>query len=194
MPKPIVLTLPSPQPSCGASKPAKFFPEPRGPLCCGDRGQGTAQNPWDQSGGSLAAPGTDLLKGGSQGTANCKLQTAKCPSSEHLEHSKFQTALFGHIWGTTNCSLPSLGTRGGPRAGSVPVPEPALSSHTLGPVQACCNLRRHFPGTSDTAFHPEPGTKGVLFPPIPSWESGVTQAASQILCRLIPELIPSLWG
>lgn len=168
----------------------------------------------------MRAPGTDLLKGGSQGTANCKLpslrtsgaqQTANCPDLEHLEHNKLQTAhlgyiwaagalqtaLLGHIWSTANCSLPSLGTSGGSRAGAVPLPEPALSSHTLGPVQACCNLRRHFPGTSETGFHPQPGTEGVLFPSIPawhSWESGVTHAASQILWKLIPELIPSLWG
>lgn len=217
MPKPTVLTLPSPQPSCVSPLSLTNPSQSPGGLCA----LGTAQNPWDQPGEVLGSPWDRPAQRGEPGhskvqTANCKLQsalwniwsaanfklpslgtsgaqqTAACPPWAHLEHSKFQSALLGHIWstanfkvpslgtfgGTTNCRLPSLGTGGGSRAGAVPVPEPALSSHTLGPVQACCNLRRHFPGT---AFHPQPGTKGVLFPPIPtwhSWESGVTHAAS----------------
>lgn len=151
-------------------------------------GQGTAQNPCTSLGGSMAAPGIELLKEGSQGTANCKLQSANC---------KLQTALLGHIWGTTNCKLPCLGTRGGPRAGAVPLPEPALCSPSLGPAQTCTCTQVSSGGISQAPLEQHFTSvwhQGWSFPSHPSlacqlhsWESGVTQSASQILWKLIPE-------
>lgn len=113
MPKPTVLTLPSPQPSCVSPLSLTNSSQGPGVLCA----LGTAQNPWDQLGGVLGTSWDRFAQRGEPG--HNKLQTAKC-SLEHLERSKFQTAFLGHIWSTANCSLPSLGTSGAQQISKCP--------------------------------------------------------------------------
>lgn len=119
----------------------------------------------------MRAPGTDLLKGGARAQ-----QTANCPPSEHLEHSKLQTALIWNIWSTTNCKLPTLGTSGQlghcklPCLGTSGAQQTAACppwAHLEDPgLELCLSQSQHSPHTPWVLSRPAVTSGGISLAPL----------------------------